>query len=59
MWLITDNRPVHVRALSHNSKDSLQNVYQDMKSIMHCRCSSHLLDLSYKNWLKAKGNGKI
>ena len=52
--LTTDNLPVQIQAVSHESKDSIQNIFPNMNSIIHFRCSSHLLDLSYKYWLASK-----
>ncbi len=52
--LTTDNLPVQIQALSQESKKSNQNKYKDMKSIIHFRCSSHLLNLAYRDWMKTK-----
>ena len=52
--LTTDNLPVQIQVVSHESKDSIQNIFPNMNLIIHFRCSCHLLDLSYKYWLTSK-----
>lgn len=52
--LVTDNLPVQISALSHESSKSLQNKYSDMKSIVHLRCTNHLLALAFWDWMDTK-----
>lgn len=54
--LTTDNYPVQIQSLSQDSDDSIQNIYPDMKSIIHFRCTLHLLNLAYNDWLKIKSS---
>ena len=51
--IVTDNLPVQIKALSHESLESIQNC-TDERQIIHMRCCNHLLNLAYKDW---KGDG--
>lgn len=57
--LTTDNLPVQISALSHDCIDSIQNTFDDMKNIIHFRCTNHLLNLSYRDWVKQKNELSI
>ena len=46
--ITSDNLPIQIRALSHESQESIQNKFSEMKSIIHLRCVSHLLILTYR-----------
>ena len=48
--ITTDNLPVQIQALSHESPESIQYNFIEMKPILHFRCTCHLLDLAYKYW---------
>lgn len=50
--LVTDNLPVQIKALSHQSLYSIQNIFSDMTSIIHLRCTNHLLALAFWDWMK-------
>lgn len=50
--LTTDNYPVQIMALSHESKQSILNKYKDMENIIHIRCANHLLNLAYQDWVQ-------
>ena len=52
--LVSDNLPVQIKAISHNSKKSIQNVYKEsyLQSVVHFRCCNHLLALAFHDWLK-------
>ena len=49
---VTDNLPVQIKALSHESPCSIQNVFDDMTSIIHLRCTNHLIALAFWDWMK-------
>lgn len=54
--LTTDNLPVQIQALCQDSPDSIQNNFKEMENIIHFRCTNHLLNLSYKDWIEEKNN---
>ena len=52
--ITSDNLPVQIQAVCHESPDSIQNIYDDVKNIVHFRCSNLLLNLAYKDWIMSK-----
>lgn len=50
--ITTDNLAVQIKALSHNSPFGIQKTFSDACHIIHLRCMNHLLNLSYKDWIK-------
>lgn len=54
--IVTDNLPVQILAVSHESDKSFQNVFSDVKKIIHLRCCNHLLNLAFRDWTKLKND---
>ena len=50
--IVTDNLPVQLMALSQENEASFQNIYEDAEATIHLRCCNHLLNLSFKDWMK-------
>ena len=50
--IVSDNLPVQIKAISHESKCSIQKKYTDVSCIIHLRCCNHLLNLAYRDWIK-------
>ena len=51
-----NNLLVQIKALSHKSEESFQNTFADVKSVVHLRYCSHLLNFAYKDWIKDSNN---
>lgn len=50
--ITTDNYPAQIMALSHESKQSIQNKYKEIENIIHIWCANHLLNLAYQDWVQ-------
>lgn len=50
--IVSDNLPVQIKAVSHESFLSIQHDNLEAQGIVHFRCCNHLLNLAYKDWLK-------
>ena len=50
--IVSDNLPVQVSAISHESPKSIQNIFPEMKHILHFRCFNHLLARAFNDWMR-------
>lgn len=50
--IVTDNLPVQIMGVSHESISSFQNKFEDVKTVIHLRCCNNLLYLAFRDWSK-------